>query len=137
MNRFIPLSLLFLLSCSNDQPPLSKEDLFNQAKAYDERVKLIMPSGIADTIPCSNYGEGCLSVHRADIGGVEMIAVEFKTWKHAQKGAEKIRGYYKQNWVFDDVYGEPYLIKFVKNAFDAKATYEKEKDEQEKPVGSE
>lgn len=83
-------------------------------------AELVMPKDINDVIPCTNYGEGCVGVHRVLIFEIVTLFIEFSDSKTAYNCAKKIDGLYSRNWVFDDAYGEPVLERFFYKTFDAK-----------------
>jgi len=113
---FLPLILmnLFFISCKEEEPKYTKEQLYFMAKEIDSNLSFVLPKTLKDGIKCSDYIEGCLSGHTVRARGLEMIAVEFAFEKQARDAAIKYNGYYLRNWMFDDVSGEPLLEDFVK-----------------------
>jgi len=113
---FLPLILmnLFLISCKEEEPKYTKEQLYSMAKEIDANLSFVLPRTMKDGIKCSDYTAGCLSGHTVRARGLEMIAVEFSNEKEAKDAAIKYNGYYLKNWMFDDVTGEPLLEDFIK-----------------------
>ncbi len=98
------------MGCTKKEPLYSKEDLLGiTPKEGDDRMETILGQSVADIIPCSDYGVGCVSVHRFKSRKLEYIAVEYASGAEAQAFAPKIRAWTARNWLFDDVYNEPSL----------------------------
>jgi hypothetical protein len=116
----ILLTFLFLLSSCNKELKFSKENLLSMALKEDPTVAYILPKSINEGVTCAEYGDGCISAHIVNVKGLEMIAVEFMTEANAKLAAQKLRGFYSRNWLFDDVTGEPSLERFVVKALEAK-----------------
>jgi hypothetical protein len=122
--RFWQIFIFILLSSCEEKPlTYTKEELYTLAKTGDPNLSLILPGNINEVIPCTDYGEGCLSVHRIMAKDLEMIAVEFDQPINAAKGAKAVRGWIVRNWVLDDVTGEPVLERFVKETLKAEPGY--------------
>ena len=117
MKYLFPLLFLFI-SCEEERL-YTKSQIFHMAKRVDPTMELIMPSSIDEGIKCSDYGPGCVGGVSAMVLKMPMIAVEFQTEELAKREAMRIGQFYKYNWVFDDVKGEPPLERFVKEAYDA------------------
>lgn len=98
----------------------TKEQLLSLAQSKDSTVTLILPKSISEGVSCNDYPEGCVSAHTVKVQHLDMIAVEFMNEKQAIFAAKKIRGYQLRNWIFDDVVGEPTLVKFVEKDLEAK-----------------
>ena len=118
------LTILIILStqflaCSKKEHLVSKQEMFEKARASGEKIELVIPSGIDKGIHCTDYGEGCLGGHTIRVGRLEMIVVEYDSEDHARKAAKAIKGMYAVNWLFDDVADEPILKKFVENTYGA------------------
>ncbi len=117
----ILLSLL-LLSCSKEEPTLTKEQMLDfTPKEGADKVEIVLARDINDAIPCSDYGEGCLSAHKLKTRGLGFIAVEFQTVAQAESAARKIYGWTVQNWLLDDVDGEPELERWAEKYFKVKS----------------
>jgi hypothetical protein len=118
------LSLLGILSILNasctKELKYSKEDLLFKAMKADSTVGVVLPKSMNEGVHCTDYTEGCLSAHIVKVQNLEFIAVEFTNQAQAIHAAKKIRGLYARNWVFDDVTGEPLLVKFVETHLEAK-----------------
>lgn len=92
-----------------------------------EKVEILLARNLNDVIPCSNYGDGCLSVHRLRAKNLDFIAIEFTNGQLAQEAAQRIRGWTVKNWLFDDVEGEPVLMRWLEQHY---------KGERFKPLGT-
>jgi hypothetical protein len=113
MGKFLCVMAL-LVGCEEKEPRYSKEDLLRLTPSEgDDRMETVLGQSVTDIIPCSNYGEGCLSVHRFKSRRLEYIAVEFSSIAQAQASARKIRAWTARNWLFDDVYKEPMLERWL------------------------
>jgi hypothetical protein len=113
------LFLLLLLACSKE-PKFSKEELLLMALKADPSATVLLPKSINEGVSCSDYPAGCLSAHLVQVRKLDFIAIEFSSQAEAKLAAQKIRGWYARNWVFDDVTGEPTLERFVQSALEAK-----------------
>ena len=82
-----------------------------------DKIEIILARNINDVIPCSNYGDGCLSVHRLRAQNLDFLAIEFTHPDLAKKAAQKIHGWTVQNWLFDDVEGEPVLQRWLQKYY--------------------
>jgi hypothetical protein len=71
---------------------------------------------------CVDYGQdsGCLFVVLAKKGLLKFAMARFGKEFQARKMAFSMREYYFDRWVFDGVAGEPTLVSFVKEVFQAK-----------------
>lgn len=106
-------------SCTK-QLRYSKEEIYNKTVAADPTATLVMPKSIGEGVTCAEYPSGCLSAHVVRIKNLELIAVEFASEDDAIIAAKKLRAYYARNWLFDDVFGEPVLERFVTEKLEAK-----------------
>ena len=120
---FCLLFIFLFLGCEDKPLTYNKEELYKLAREGDPNLKLVLPSNMNEVIPCSDYGEGCLSGHRIMAKDLEFIAIEFDTPKHAKKSAQGIRAWVSRNWLFDDVTGEPVLEVFVKETLKAEPAF--------------
>lgn len=112
--------LILLVACTKKEPMYSKEDMLGLTPNEGaDKVEIVLARDINDAIPCSNYGEGCLSVHRLKARGLDFIAVEFATGKDARDCSRRVRGWVARNWLFDDVEKEPELERLVEKYFHA------------------
>jgi hypothetical protein len=131
------LSLL-LFSCSKKEVIYTKEQMFAMAPHEGEdKIEIVLARTINDAVPCSNYGDGCLSAHTLRTRGLGFIAVEFENAAKAEAAAQKIYGYTTHNWLFDDVDGEPELELWVSKYFKVKSFNPKKQikaDAAEKPA---
>jgi len=116
----IYLFILFLniFSCQKNEK-IDRFKFFQIAKDQDPEIEQLLPKDMASGINCQNYGEGCLGGFTAKVKGLDFIYLEFDSETLAKKEAKRINGYYRGNWVFDDVTGEPVLERFVKNVYHA------------------
>lgn len=114
--------LLFIISCSckDEEITYSKNQMIEWAQKVDPSAKFKLGESMTDIIPCTDYGEGCVGVVRIEVRKVVLVAAEFTSRRYAYESAKRIYAYHYNNWVLDDVVGEPMLEKFVKEAFDAK-----------------
>ncbi|MFP5457261.1 MAG: hypothetical protein ACLGG7_00885 [Bacteriovoracia bacterium] len=120
--------LLVFFACSKKEVLYSKEQMFGLAPHEGtDRVEIVLARSINDAVPCSNYGEGCLSAHTLKTRGLGFIAVEFNSSAAAEASARRIYGYTYHNWLFDDVDGEPLLEDWVVTYFQAKSFNPKKK----------
>ncbi len=118
---FLAVVVSILAASCTKEVKYTKEALYFKALAKEPSVTFILPKTINDGIHCSNYSDGCLAGHTVRVKNLDMIAVEFMTEEQAKYAAKKFRGYYFQNWMFDDVRGEPQLEKFVLEVLEAKS----------------
>jgi hypothetical protein len=101
---------ILVMSCTKKEILYTKENLLALTPAEgDDRMETVLGQSATDIIPCSDYGEGCVAVHRFKSRKLEYIAVEYATIAQAQDFAPKIRAWTARNWLFDDVYNEPSL----------------------------
>jgi hypothetical protein len=113
---------LLLLSCSKKEVIYKKEQMFAMAPHEGpDKIEIVLARSINDAVPCTNYGEGCLSAHTLKTRGLGFIAVEFESAAQAEASAQKIYGYTTHNWLFDDVDGEPELERWVSKYFKVKS----------------
>lgn len=114
-------TIFLVLSCTNKEPLYTKENLLSLTpKEGDDRMETVLGQSATDIIPCSDYGDGCVSVHRFKTRKLEYIAVEYTTSAEAQAYAPKIRAWTARNWLFDDVYNEPSLESWLCQYFECK-----------------
>ncbi len=103
-----------------------KEADFKQAKTKNPKFEPVLADGIGKGPMCSwvkKYNipeEECLGIFRIRVRKVELLVVEFSTVKTARDLARRLDGYYKANWLFDEVRGEPVLESFIKTIIEAK-----------------
>ena len=123
---FILFSILFsFLSCTKEPETISRLEIFDLGKNYDESIKLVLADEIGGGPICEGrdgevpYGEGCQRVFVIQVSGLKLRCIEFNSAEAAKVEAKKIGEYYFKNWVFDEVVGESPLEVFVKNAFGA------------------
>jgi len=120
------LALFFLTGCS-----CSKEENFIPTQEFIGKIMQAEPNTETVVIPnhephrrvlCKNYGPGCIegTGKRLKIRLVEMIVIQFETEEYAKAEALKLNQWYSKNWLFDEVTGEPVLINFIKEVFNAK-----------------
>ncbi len=103
-----------------EEPVLNKEEMLGMAPHEGpDKVEIVLAKDINDAIPCSNYGDGCLSVHRVRARQLDFIVVEFSDGESARRASRKVRGWYLHNWLFDDVEGEPHLESWVEQHYKA------------------
>ncbi|MBY0518199.1 MAG: hypothetical protein K2P81_14920 [Bacteriovoracaceae bacterium] len=134
--------LILLASCAKKEPTYSKEDMLQMVPFEGpDKIEIVLAKTINDAIPCSDYGEGCVSAHRFKARGLNLIAVEFETPSHAEYAAKKIYGWTTRNWLLDDVDGEPELERWAVKYLNAKSfnptKKEKAVDSKEKSSESE
>jgi hypothetical protein len=120
-NLLLLLSSLLLFSCSKSGEKIGMEKpiLEDKLKAADSTYKLILPKTMEGAVSCLSYPEGCLSAHIFQLQKLDFIALEYDSHSNAERAAKRINGYVVENWVFDDVTGEPVLEKILKK-IDAK-----------------
>jgi len=98
-------------------------------KKIEPSVAPLIPKDLGSGVKCISdsgvliYGEGCIGAFQVKVGLLDLIALEFKTSKLAQKEATRLGQFYYKNWVFDDVADEPVLERFVIEAYGAKRAY--------------
>jgi hypothetical protein len=113
---------IVLASCTKKEPTYSKEDMMGMVPFEGpDKVEIVLAKSINDAIPCSDYGEGCLSAHRFKTRDLNFIAVEFETTADAEYAAKKIYGWTVRNWLLDDVDGEPLLERWAVQYLNAKS----------------
>mgnify|MGYP001627373528 CR=1 FL=1 len=109
-------------ACSKKPVVYSKEQMWAfSPKEGRDRIEIVLARDINDAIPCSDYGPGCLSAHRLKTRDLEFIAVEFATPDEAENSAKKIYAFTVQNWLFDDVDGEPQLEDWLRTYYRPKS----------------
>ncbi len=116
-NLLLLLSSLLFFSCSksDEKTRLEKPTLEDSFKQIDSTYKLILPKSIEEgAVSCVSYPEGCVSAHVFQLQKLDFIALEYDTHANALRVGKIINGYVKENWVFDDVTGEPVLEKILK-----------------------
>ncbi len=118
------LSCLFLLSC--EKTTYSEIELLELTKkvepSFDFMTDLLKPKDMESGVKCENYGgeaAGCIYGKRVKVRKVVFIILKFKSQELAAKKAQELELYYKYNWVFDEVAGEPVLEDFVVKAYGA------------------
>ena len=103
-----------------------KEADFKQAKTKNPKFELVLADGIGKGPMCSivkKYKipeEECLGIFRARARKVEFLIIEFSTVKRARDLARKLDGFYKANFLFDEVRGEPVLESWITGILEAK-----------------
>ena len=132
--------LLFLLiTCKNDHH-YGRVALLNMALEWEKRqwrkmgikdkdfalaaknnklFELILAERLGDGPSCKSYGEGCIGAKVAKVSLATFIIVEYQNEGQAKQAALQLDQYYKYNWLFDEVKGEPVVTYFVKDAFGA------------------
>ena len=123
MKIFILMVGFFILSgcsCQKEEITYTKSQIIDMIQKIVPDAKFKLGESLTDIIPCADYGAGCISVHRIEANKLVMVAVEFAGRDYAHRAAKRIYAYNYNNWVLDDVVGEPYLEALVKQAFDAK-----------------
>jgi hypothetical protein len=119
------INLLLMFSCTNKSELITRLEIYELGKKYDESIKLVLAEEIGGGPICEGrdgevpYGKGCQRVFVIQIAGLELRCIEFNSLESAKLEASKIQEYYYKNWVFDEVVGEPPLESFVTNAFGA------------------
>ena len=106
------------LACSKSETIYTKEQMLQMSpKEGADKVELVLARDINDSIPCSHSRDGCLSVHRLRTHNLDFIAVEFDTSAHALSSAKRVHGWTTHNWLFDDVEGEPTLMRWLERVY--------------------
>jgi len=90
--------------------------LLDRAENYDSSLVISNDK----SAQCSDYGSGCLSTQMLILNNLSFVAVEFTSEKEAIQAAKRIKGYYVENWIFDDVRNEPILERFAVHGLQAK-----------------
>ena len=91
-----------------------KEADFKQAKTKNPKFELVLADGIGKGPMCSvvkKYKipeEECLGIFRVRVRKVEFLIIQFSTVKRAKDLARKLDGFYKANFFFDEVRGNPF-----------------------------
>jgi hypothetical protein len=117
--RILLVMSILAASCTKEVK-YSKEALLAKAQQADPSVTYILPKSMTEGVTCNDYSEGCVSAHIVRVKNLDLIAVEFMSEAEAILAAKKFRGYYINNWLLDDVVGEPVLEKFVTEKLGAK-----------------
>ena len=103
-----------------------KEADFKQAKTKNPKFELVLADGIGKGPMCSvvkKYKipeEECLGIFRVRVRKVEFLIIQFSTVKRAKDLARKLDGFYKANFFFDEVRGEPVLESWMTDILEAK-----------------
>ena len=132
------LFLLYSCSCSKEEVTLSPSNLVNlyvdwlKAEAIrkewpEEEIKaisafnMVKDKEVRET-DCTPYNKpkGINNCYKINARRIDFIAIEFDTEIEALNFANQIKGFYLNNWVFDDVAGEPVLEYLAKEVFKAK-----------------
>jgi hypothetical protein len=115
--------MFFSFSCSDR---VAKETIMKKLKKIDEEIKEIIPEKIEGNLKDAKgginpdkYGVGCIRAFVVRVKEMDTIFVEFETPEQAFKESLRIDAYYRDNWVFDDVSGEPRLESFFEKIFPA------------------
>lgn len=111
------LVLLLILSCSSEPEPISKLDLYKYTKNKTNKLEIVLPKNINAGVKCKNYGPGCLSGVIGKAYGLEFFIVQFENQSKAKTEAMRIDAYYYNNWLFDEVVGEPKLERFIEKIY--------------------
>lgn len=119
MKFFLWTCLFIFIACQKNET-IDRYTFFHMAKELDPEIEQVLPKDMASGINCKDYGEGCLGGFTAKVKGLDFIYLEFESEKKALKEAKRINGYYRGNWVFDDVSGEPVLEHFIQRIYQAK-----------------
>ena len=81
----------------------------------DSRIEFVLANNFEGKLPsCKDYRGKCLNVFGIKVGLLYFIGVEYSSHEEAKKAAIKYRGYFLNNWFFDDVTGEPALEELMK-----------------------
>ncbi|OFZ26011.1 MAG: hypothetical protein A2381_11765 [Bdellovibrionales bacterium RIFOXYB1_FULL_37_110] len=107
-------------SCQKEEITYPKNQILEMLQKIVPEAKFKLGESLTDIIPCADYGAGCISVHRIEVKKLVMVAAEFTGRDQAYQAAKRLYAYHYNNWVLDDVVGEPYLEALVKQALDAK-----------------
>ena len=123
LGKLLLMLSLSLAGCSKEkEPTYLKEELVGLAPiSGPDKIDIILARNINDTIPCADYGEGCLSAHRFRTRNLNFLAIEFETPGQAELAAKKIYGWTARNWLLDDVDGEPQLERWAEQYLSAKS----------------
>ena len=115
MRPFFCLLLGFLLLSCESEKKYSASEMWNMGTKIDPNIQLVPMTTPEDRVTCEHCCPGCIpmSPKRIKLRMVDMIAVQFENTEAAKNEALKINQYYSQNWLFDDVNGEPVLEDFV------------------------
>lgn len=123
MKYFLLIGVVcFLFSCSEnkkDELILDKPTVMDMAKKVDPEIVEVLPESLDKGLKCSDYAPGCVGAFVVRTRLVEYNMIRFDSVDHARRKATELNQYYLQNWVFDEVRGEPVLEDFVKKAFKA------------------
>lgn len=110
---FLFLTLLFI-SCSKKET-LPKEDFISRLKTANSSLIVTTEK----TTTCAQYEKGCLNIIILKLEELQFIAIEFDSIQSATYQAKKIKGFRLENWVLDDVRGEPILERFATHGIQA------------------
>jgi hypothetical protein len=116
--KFLVLTLTLLSTCTK-KLEYSKSELWELAREEDPNIRLVLPSSMNEGIKCSDYGPGCQTGFTVQIGVLKALIIQFDNMQNARNEAKRIDQYYKYNWIFDDVAGEPLLERFVEKVYGA------------------
>ena len=108
------ISVLIFSACAKKEVKVTKEQMYTKAKAADASTTFVIPKA-GEGPSCGDYAEGCLSTNIVQVKKLDLIAVEFMSEEQAIYAAKKVNGYYVNNWMLDDVTGEPTLERFAKS----------------------
>ena len=103
-----------------------KEKDFKDAKAKNPKFEMVLADGIGKGPMCSwvkKYDipeEECTGIMYIRVRKVEFLLVEFTTVKRARELARRLNGFYRANFLFDEVRGEPVLESFMIDVVKAK-----------------
>jgi hypothetical protein len=106
-------------SCQKEEVTYNKNQILDMLLKFEPGAKFKLGESITDIIPCADYGAGCMSVHRIEVKKLVIVAAEFSGRDYAYQSAKRLYAYNYNNWVLDDVAGEPYLENLVKQAMGA------------------
>lgn len=124
---FLTLSILLLSSGCKKREYEAKE-LWIMAKKIDSGLAMALPDKEYPEVFCPIYGAGCMYTIRVKLKGLTMLVVRFDNEEHAKRAAVKLDGFYKYNWMFDEITTEPILQDFVIRAFGAIRARDEVKD---------
>ena len=103
-----------------------KEKDFKDAKAKNPKFEPVLADGIGKGPMCDwvkKYDipkEECTGIMYIRVRKVEFLLVEFTTVKRARELAKRLNGFYRANFLFDEVRGEPVLESFMIDVVKAK-----------------
>ena len=122
----LSFSILFsFISCEKKEKLIGRFEMLKLAQKIDPTVKPVLADDLNSGPRCKGkdgtlfYGKGCIRAIPVQVGILNMICVEFMSYKDAYNEAKRLKQWYYKNWLFDEVEGEPFLEKFLKKAYNA------------------